>query len=228
MAGVSSVPDFFIVTIAGQTLHLLPDPALWWPDEQTLFIADLHIGKAAVFRARGLPVPSGTTHYDLQRLDKLLGRRPVRRLVVLGDFLHAAESRTPAVLAALQAWRLAHAGLQIVLVRGNHDSHAGDPPASLGIEVVDEPWPLGPFACCHHPQRLAGRHVLAGHVHPAVRMRGPGRDSLRLPCFSQTPGLTLLPAFGGFTGTHVLPAAPGQELFVVGDGRVWRVPGQAA
>ena len=228
MADVSSVPDSCIVTAAGQSLHLLPDPALWWPDGETLFIADLHIGKAAVFRARGLPVPSGTTGSDLQRLEALLARRPARRLVVLGDFLHAAESHTPAVLAALQAWRLTHAGLQIVLVRGNHDSHAGDPPASLGIEVVDEPWSLGPFACCHHPQRLAGRQVLAGHVHPAVRLRGPGRDSLRLPCFSHEPGLTLLPAFGGFTGMHVLSGTPGQTLFVVGDGRVWRVPGRAA
>lgn len=228
MADVSSVLDSCIVTVAGQAVHLLPDPALWWPDGETLFVADLHIGKAAVFRARGLPVPSGTTEADLSRLDTLLAQQPARRLVVLGDFLHAAESHAPAVMAALQAWRRAHAGLQIVLVRGNHDSHAGDPPASLGIEVVDEPWPLGPFACCHHPQRQAGRQVLAGHVHPAVRLRGPGRDSLRLPCFSHAAGLTLLPAFGGFTGTHVLTAGAGQQLFAVGDGRVWRVPGPAA
>jgi metallophosphoesterase superfamily enzyme len=40
-----------------------------------------------------------------------------------------------------------------VLVRGNHDSRAGDPPASLGIRVVDEPFAVGPFAACHHPQR---------------------------------------------------------------------------
>jgi len=228
MADVSSVLDSCFVAIADHDVHLLPDPALWWPEGNTLFIADLHMGKAAVFRARGLPVPSGTTGSDLQRLDALLARQPARRLVILGDFLHAAESRTPAVLAALQAWRLSHPGLEIVLVRGNHDSHAGDPPSSLGIEVVDEPWPLGPFACCHHPQRHAGRQVLAGHVHPAVRLRGPGRDSLRLPCFSHAPGLTLLPAFGGFTGTHVLAPAPGQQLFAVGDGRVWRVPGRAA
>ena len=49
-------------------------------------------------------------------------------------------------------------------MRGNHDSHAGDPPSALGIGVVDEPWRLGPFAGCHYPQEAPACHVLAGHV----------------------------------------------------------------
>jgi hypothetical protein len=36
-------------------------------------------------------------------------------------------------------------------VRGNHDKHAGDPAATLDIELVDEPHQVGPFAFCHHP-----------------------------------------------------------------------------
>lgn len=217
-----------VLSVAGETLHLLPDPALWWPAGRTLFVADLHIGKAAVFRARGLPVPSGTTQANLRRLDALLGGRPAQRLVVLGDFLHAAESHQPAVHAALLQWRRAHAGLEVVLVRGNHDSHAGDPPEFLDIQAVDEPWSAGPFACCHHPQYRAGRHVLAGHLHPAVRLRGPGRDALCLPCFSHGEGLTLLPAFGDFTGRHVLAPEPGRSLFAVGAGQVWPVPAALA
>jgi DNA ligase-associated metallophosphoesterase len=212
------------IILAGEAVHLLPDPALWWPAGQTLFIADLHIGKAAVFRARGLPVPAGTTRSNLDRLSVLVARHHPRRLVVLGDFLHAAESHTPSVLAALAGWRAEHQNLELVLVRGNHDSHAGDPPASLGFEVVDEPWPLGPFACCHHPQHVAQRLVLAGHLHPAVRLRGPAHDSLRLPCFSHTAGLLLLPAFGGFTGTYLLAPQAGQNLYAVGGGQVWPVP----
>lgn len=211
------------LALAGEPVLLLPDPALWWPGGHTLFIADLHLGKAATFRARGLPVPGGTTAQNLQRLSQLLARHAARRLVVLGDFLHAAEAQTPAVLAALEAWRAAHAELELVLVRGNHDSHAGDPPATLDMAIVDEPWRLGPFACCHHPQRHATHYVLAGHVHPAVQLRGPGRDALRLPCFSVEPGLAVLPAFGEFTGTHLQLPAAGQLLYAVGGGRVWPV-----
>ncbi|MES2183320.1 MAG: ligase-associated DNA damage response endonuclease PdeM [Pseudomonadota bacterium] len=208
----------------GEAVALLPEHALWWPAGDTLFVADVHLGKAATFRARGLPVPAGTTQDNLERLSQLLARHGPKRLVVLGDFLHAAEASTPAVLDALRRWRDRWTDLGMVLVRGNHDSHAGDPPASLGIRVVDEPFLLGPFACCHHPQLHATHHVLAGHVHPAVRLRGAARDVLRLPCFSAEPGLVVLPAFGAFTGSHTLPPAPGRTRYAIGGGRVWPVP----
>lgn len=213
------------ILLAGEPVHLLAQHALWWPAQGTLFIADLHLGKAATFRARGIPVPAGTTQGNLERLSALLQGLPVRRLVVLGDFLHAAQARTPSVLAALADWRRRHAALEVVLVRGNHDSHAGDPPSALGIGVVDEPWRLGPFAGCHYPQEAPACHVLAGHVHPAVVLRGPGRDALRLPCFAVHAGFTLLPAFGLFTGMASLPPGPGLQCFAVGGGRVWAVPG---
>ncbi|SDM74503.1 putative phosphoesterase [Oryzisolibacter propanilivorax] len=213
---------------AGARLLPLPEHALWWPDGSTLFIADLHLGKAATFRARGLPVPAGTTAENLLRLSAVLARTGVARLVVLGDFLHAAEAQTPALLTRLAQWRAAHAQVAMTLVRGNHDRHAGEPPAELGIAVVDEPWqpwPDVPLACCHHPQALdGGRVVLAGHVHPAVVLRGRGRDALRLPAFCHEPHQVLLPAFGDFTGAHTLQRAPGRRLYAVGGGRVWALP----
>ncbi|WP_295853055.1 ligase-associated DNA damage response endonuclease PdeM [uncultured Xylophilus sp.] len=214
----------FATTVAGETVWLLADRALFWPAARTLFVADIHLGKAATFRARGLPVPAGTTQDNLDRLSDLVDGHAAARLVVLGDFLHAAEAQTAGVLGALHGWRARHPDLAVTLVRGNHDSHAGDPPASLGIALVDEPHLLGPFACCHHPQRHPTHTVLAGHVHPAVQLRGAGRDALRLPCFGVEEGLVLLPAFGEFTGTHALQARTGQSLYAVGAGRVWPVP----
>lgn len=211
--------------LASTTVHLLPEGALWWPEGAVLCIADLHLGKAATFRARGLPVPPGTTRGNLERLTRLFARHPdARALVVLGDFLHAAEGLNSGVLRALTAWRAWHAGLDMVLVRGNHDSHAGDPPSSLGVRVVDEPWPLGPLVCCHHPRHQGSTPVLAGHVHPAVVLRGAGRDALRVPCFVRDPGLLVLPAFGEFTGGHSVGPAPGRRRFAVAAGRVWAVP----
>ncbi len=210
--------------IAGESVQLLPERALWWPAAGTVFVADVHLGKAATFRARGIPVPGGTTQGNLQRLTALLDGLAAQRLVVLGDFLHAAEAQNPALLDALAGWRERHAGVAMALVRGNHDGHAGDPPPSLGIAVVDEPWHAGPFACCHHPQEHAMQHVLAGHVHPSTVLRGPGRDAVRLPCFAVTGGLTLLPAFGLFTGSAALASDPARRLFAVGGGRVWPVP----
>ncbi len=219
----SNPPVALFETIwAGELLHLLPERALWWPGGETLFVADLHLGKAATYRALGQPVPGGTTLENLSRLDALLARHAPRRIVFLGDFLHAVQARS--VLATVEAWRARHASTAMTLVRGNHDSRAGDPPAALAIDVVDEPYLLGPFACCHHPQDHASHFVLAGHLHPVCRLYGRGRDSLRMPCFVSEAGRAILPAFGEFTGGFLMDAAPGRQFHGIGGAAVWAVP----
>ena len=216
----------------GRRLVLLPGPAAWLPDEGRLLVADLHIGKALAFRRLGVPVPGGTTRGTLDRLTLLLRQTAARELVVLGDFLHAAPAQAPAVQAQLAAWRDAHAQVAMRLVRGNHDSHAGDPPAALGIEVIDEPWRLPAvgagadgrvLALCHHPQPLAGCEVLAGHLHPCIRLSGPARSRLRLPCFHFRAEVGVLPAFGAFTGMHPVRRSPGDLVYAVAGDEVMKV-----
>nr|WP_288499138.1 ligase-associated DNA damage response endonuclease PdeM [uncultured Pseudomonas sp.] len=211
------------VELAGEILWLLADKALYWPARQALLIADAHFGKAATYRVLGQPVPQGTTARNLQRLDRLLQDYPTRKLIFLGDFLHARPARSGSTLTALQAWRARNAELQILLVRGNHDRSAGDPPAELGIEVVGEPWPMGPFALCHELTSCPGRHVLAGHLHPVFVLRGRGRDRLRMPCFCIEPASTLLPAFGEFTGGMAIESMPERAIYGALDGAVWRL-----
>ena len=57
--------------------------------------------------------------------------------------------------------------------------------------------------------------MLAGHVHPAAVLSGRGHDRLRLPCFHFGPAVGVLPAFGAFTGMHVLPRGPQDRVYVV-------------
>ena len=212
------------VSLGGQALALLPERVALHEASRTLFVADLHLGKSAAFRARGLPVPSGTTRENLARLAALVVAHTARRIVFLGDLLHSKHAQAAAQIAPLQAWRDAHPALACVLVRGNHDSHAGDPPASLGFEIVDEPWPVpgvDGLVACHHPQRVEGATVLAGHWHPALTLRGPARDVQRLPCFCHADGLLVLPSFGEFTGSSPQAPPTGSACWAVGGGYVW-------
>jgi DNA ligase-associated metallophosphoesterase len=208
----------------GARLVPLPERALWLPEAGLLLVADAHIGKAQSFRRLGVPVPEGTTAGTLARLDAALARcaadsgagTPVRGVVFLGDLLHAARGRGAGTLATVAAWRDRHAALELTLVRGNHDGHAGDPPAGWGVACVDEPWSppgLPDLALAHHPDAVPGRYVLAGHVHPAVVLGGRAHQRLRLPCFHFGPAVGVLPAFGEFTGMHVLPRGPGDRVF---------------
>jgi uncharacterized protein len=192
------------VALAGTRLELLPQRAAFLPEHHTLLVADAHVGKAVSFRRLGVPVPAGTTGETLARLDAALAATAAQRIVFLGDFLHSARSLAAGTLAAVQAWRDRHAALELLLVRGNHDHHAGDPPASLRMRAVDEPFALGELRLCHHPQAVDGAYVFAGHLHPCTVLGGRALQRLRLPCFHFGPRCGVLPAFGAFTGMHAV------------------------
>lgn len=211
------------IAAGGAVLTLLPQRALLWRQQRMLIVADIHFGKAAAFRAGGIPVPHGTTRANLDALDALLDRFDVARILFLGDFLHAKAARAAATLHALQQWRERHAALELTLVRGNHDRHAGDPPVELRIDVADEPLIIGGVAFCHHPQAIGNCYVLAGHVHPVFRVRS-GRESLRLPCFVFTERTAVLPAFGAFTGGFDVEPEPAMDIFVCAGDEVFLYP----
>jgi uncharacterized protein len=212
-----------VIDLRGEPLHLLSERAVYRERTGTLLVADPHFGKSAAFRAAGLAVPGGTTRAALERLDRALARTGARRVVFLGDFFHARSGRVPATLTSLAEWRGRHPDLELVLVRGNHDRHAGDPLPDLRITPVEAPLLQPPFALCHHPEPVDGHYVLAGHLHPAAVVRGAARQRERLPCFWFGAEVGVLPAFGEFTGAAEIRPAPGNRVFVVADGEVVEV-----
>ncbi|MEO7495511.1 MAG: ligase-associated DNA damage response endonuclease PdeM [Massilia sp.] len=203
----------YSVQVAGETLLLLADKAVYWPAHEVLIVADIHFGKAASFRALGVPVPRGTTSQNLSALDALMARYRTREMIFLGDFLHARAAHASATQTAMLAWRGRHHTLGLTLVRGNHDRHAGDPAAALGIELVDEPHARGPFSLCHHPDLDTGGYALAGHVHPTFLL-ATRFDALRLPCFVIGERRMILPSFGAFTGGFSVTPEAGDRIFV--------------
>jgi len=213
------------IELRGERLALLPERAVWWARRETLLVADPHWGKAATFRAGGIPVPHGTTLEGLARLDRAIHHTGARRLLFLGDYLHARQGRAPATIGALAAWRERHAEMEVLLVRGNHDRHAGDPPVEAGIACVDPPLADAPFLLAHHPDPVAGEYVLAGHLHPAVHLAGRGRQRERLPCFWFGREVGVLPAFGDFTGAAEIRPPPGDRIFVIAGDRVVEIDG---
>lgn len=212
------------LTLAGEPLRLLPDRALHWPARRTLFIADVHFGKDAAFRRAGLAIPQGALEADLDRLHRLVDATGAERLVVLGDFFHARPHPREPTMERFAGWRRRHGALAIEVVRGNHDRHAGDALAAH-LHWREEPAPEPPFLLCHEPAMVPGAQVLAGHLHPVFRLAGGAGDAARLPAFHLSPGLTVLPAFGEFTGGHPVRPRAGDRLFVTTGERVLGIPG---
>lgn len=203
-----------VVDIAGEAMHLLADRALFWPARRRLLIADLHLGKGDVFRAAGIALPSGGTAHDLARLDRLIAATAARELWILGDLLHGATHHAR-WREGWDRWRSAHAELRIAALRGNHDRHRDD--AALDIDALGESVAEDGLLLRHEPLPDPAHHVIAGHLHPALRLPGIRRA---LPGFWLRPGLTVLPAFSAFTGGQVVERDRGDRFAVCTEGQV--------
>jgi metallophosphoesterase superfamily enzyme len=144
-------------------------------------------------------------------------------MVVLGDLFHAKAGRVAShTLAELRRWRSLAAPVEILLVRGNHDRHAGDPPGDLRINCVNAPAFVPPFVFRHEPAP-GDAYGLAGHVHPGITLMGRGLQRETLPCFVIGQTGALIPAFGSFTGFGSVEPGPGDRAFVVVEGEVLEV-----
>ncbi len=186
---------------------LLPERAIWWPQRSMLVVSDLHLGKAGHFRKHGIAVPNAVNADTLQRLDELISRFQPRQILVLGDLFHSDENEE---WQEFRTWLIdLHADGVVQsfrLVEGNHDILPSS--AFEGLPMVrSESWTEGAFVFAHDPSEFVGLEEgmvgVAGHLHPAVSMRGKGRQSLKLPCwwYQRERGVLVVPAFGTFTGS---------------------------
>lgn len=203
-----------ITTIAGEELHLHPYRAVYWPAQQALWLADLHLGKASHFQKAGLAVPSQVADKNWERLYHLLDLYHPQSVVFLGDLFHSSYNREWEVLGHFMRnfYRI-----RFHLVRGNHDILQQDHYADHGIKVHEDRFAWDPFVFTHEPleQRHESLYNLAGHIHPAVRMYGKAHQSLRLPCFYFGDNQGLLPAFGAFTGTAIIRPQRTDQVFLI-------------
>jgi DNA ligase-associated metallophosphoesterase len=209
--------------VAGEKVFLLPERALYWPSRKALFVADFHLGKAASFRRAGIPLPSGTTTENVQRLDRAISLTDATQIVFLGDFLHSKEGRAPRTFERFAAWRESRPKVVLTVVRGNHDRKAGDPPKAWDLKCIDAGESLGPFVLNHEPGESRGGYALAGHIHPAVRLTAAGEKPVRLPCFWFAARHGVLPAFGAFTGNAEVLPRHGDQVYVIADEEVVKV-----
>ena len=202
-------------------LLLHPEAAVFLEETGDLVVADIHLGKAAAFRARGIPVPEGDTERDLVRLGNLVQETGARRLIVAGDLFHAPAGVTPEIEACVDAF-LTKLDVPLVLVGGNHDAKLRRLPSGLASVPSFE---AAGIRIVHDPADVEGPEFhIAGHLHPVVRIKDGKRTSLRLPCFLLRGNLLVLPSFGSFTGGAAIDPQPGDRAFTPLRDRVVEVP----
>lgn len=214
------------LTLMGQRFLALPEGVLYWPDEATLIVADLHLEKGSSFARKGTFLPPYDSRATLRRLELLISALLPARIIALGDSFHdvAAASR----LGADECAMIGHMqqGREWVWVSGNHDPY---PPQALGGTACDE-LSIGPIIFRHEPMPGAEGEI-AGHLHPCSKIRSRAR-SVRRPCFIEDGKRAILPAFGELTGglnirnaaySNLFGAPDSTRIHMLGDRQIYSV-----
>ena len=118
--------------VAGHAMQPLPAGALYWEDERTLLVADLHLEKGAAFAALGMLLPPYDTRATLDRLTKVIDAVQPARVVALGDSFHRSDSAANLPRDDLATLLTLQRGREWFWICGNHDPHL---PASIGGTV---------------------------------------------------------------------------------------------
>ncbi len=206
------------INIKDQEFVLHPSGGIFWKKQSLLLISDVHLGKVAHFRKYGAAVPRKAVHQNYILLDGILRHFQPFQLCFLGDLFHSSLNKE---WALFENW-VAKTPAKISLVSGNHDIIAPEKFSALGIDIFTE-LVLDRFLLTHHPEQRESLFNFCGHIHPAIRLRGFGRQRLKLPCFFKTQNQMILPAFGEFTGNHTLTPKKEDEIFVIVENEVVKI-----
>jgi uncharacterized protein len=179
-------------SFAGEELRLVQGRALFWPRENALLVADLHLEKASFFARHGQMLPPYDSRETLARVIRESG---ARRVYALGDNFHddagvdRLEPHAAGMLGALTRvtdW---------LWITGNHDAALTTP---HGGELAEQALVSG-LRLRHRAQAGETLPELSGHFHPRLTVHARGRRIAR-PCAVASETRLILPAFGALTG----------------------------
>ncbi|NAY92603.1 ligase-associated DNA damage response endonuclease PdeM [Muricauda sp. JGD-17] len=206
------------IFIKNQVFQLHHLGGIFWKQKSLLLISDVHLGKVSHFRKFGAAVPRKAIHKNYVLLDKVVTDFQPFQICFLGDLFHSYLNKE---WQLFENW-VAKTPAEIILVSGNHDIIAPEKFEQLQVKVFSE-WVLDDFLLTHHPEEREGLFTFCGHIHPAIKLQGFGRQRLKLSCFFKTKNQMILPAFGEFTGTHALQPSKEDEVYAIVEDAVVKV-----
>jgi uncharacterized protein len=207
------------IVINNQNFILHQSGAVFWEEKKMLLISDVHLGKVTHFRKHGIGIPKEAIFENFNRLKTVLEIFGAETIIFLGDLFH---SKINTEWDFFVNWVKEHSQ-KIILVEGNHDIISKSHYEEVNIEIYNE-LIIDDFLLTHHPTERENLFNFCGHVHPAIQLRGLGRQFLNLPCFFRKPNQLIFPAFGEFTGNSYMTPTENDKAYAITREGVIEIP----
>lgn len=198
------------IQLGDQHFILHPAGVMFWKEQRMLLISDVHLGKISHFRKYGSAVPHAAISENFIRLTEVVEFFSPVTICFMGDLFHSSLN----VEWDLFANWISETKLTVVLVAGNHDIISEIKYEALRIKIYSEII-LKNILLTHHPEEREGFYNICGHLHPGYKLRGVGRQVVKLRCFYINKQQLIMPAFGEFTGNYWISPNEGDRVFAI-------------
>lgn len=188
------------VCFAGNDLLLNNQRSIYWQAQNALIFSDLHSGKSAHFRKHGMAIPSYLHYSDLERLQFLIQHYQPKKIIIVGDLVHAAGNKEVIDFKRLTS---TFSTIDFHLIKGNHDRISEKLIKDLGIASVTENLVIDTIQFVHEPNSNNNIPTISGHIHPGIQIPLLKNSRKNLPCFVVQSSQIILPAFSKFTGLDI-------------------------
>ena len=205
-----------IKKIRNQTLIFDYRKLVFWVEESILMLSDLHIGKVIHFNKNGISIPNDISFKNLKILKSGIEDYQPKDVLFLGDLFHSSYN------SEWDEWIdfFNNSKLRFTLILGNHDQ------IQFNIDNLNilNKLTKEPFYFTHIPTSKSSNFNISGHIHPAFKIRGKARQTIKLPCYYLSHNQLILPSFGQFTGSHIIDFhSMRDEILVVSKNQIFKI-----
>jgi uncharacterized protein len=207
--------SFLPHNILGNTFLLSTSKTIFWEEEKTLILSDLHLGKSGHFRKAGIAIPQNMLQEDLFSLLACIQFFKPNKIIIVGDLFHSTMNKEHELFLK---WRKDINNIAIHLVKGNHDILEGGWYEKANMQLHDNNLTIGRFIFTHDvndEKNIEDKYCFSGHIHPSIILSGVAKQQVKLPCFYFTENYAVLPAFGKFTGTFSIQPSKKDTVFAI-------------
>ena len=207
----------FFYRLKENNFWLSPQRCLFWEEEKAIILSDLHFGKTGHFRKSGIGVPQNVFREDLQRLIDVITQFKPQQLIIVGDLFHSEANKE---LELFAKWRHDFSSLHFNLIKGNHDILKDEWYHQANIQTHHHHLIIADFCFVHDAETAtvsepSSVYSFSGHIHPGIKINGIAKQSLRFPCFYFGETNAVLPAFGRFTGLHLIEPKKKENVYAI-------------
>ena len=181
-----------LVWFGNNQFLLNPDGSMYWIEEKSLIVGDLHLEKSTSYIDQGNFLPPYDTIDTLERLLNITKELSPNRIIFLGDVFHDNSAFDRLKKKEKQLFKDI-LKKNVIWVKGNHDNNF----KYVNIKTYTS-YKLKNFIFSHISDKK-NKLEISAHYHPKVTFTFKG-TKVSKPCFLIAKEKIILPAYGAYTG----------------------------